>query len=77
MIKKRFPGCPQMLWITLWESLRPACQSLDFAWPAPRCLFSQHRFDLCKINDLAQIRANPDGARRRPSGIAPQHDFWG
>jgi len=32
---------------------------------------------LSKINDLAHIRANPDGPDGAMDAVALQHDFWG
>jgi len=32
---------------------------------------------LNKINDLANIRANPDGPDGALGAVALQHDFWG
>jgi hypothetical protein len=77
MIEKRFWRYPQNLWTTLWANGRRAPQSVDSPRGQRRCPFSRHRIDLNKINNLALIRANPNGHDRRLECIAVQQDFWG
>jgi hypothetical protein len=77
MIGMRFCVCPQILWITLWANPATITQSLDSAWLALACSFCWQAHDLNEINNLAQIRANPDGPMRGVHAVAAQHVSWG
>jgi hypothetical protein len=77
MIEKRFFGCPQMLWTTLWETWAGEAQSLDFSGSSCRCPICWQLLRPCKIKDLERIRANTDGGTGAASPCALQHVFWG
>jgi hypothetical protein len=77
MIAKRFQPYPQILWTTLWENRTADVQIVDLPSIGLFCLLSRQGCDSIKINDLAQIRANPDSQHLGPDGVAAQHEFWG
>jgi hypothetical protein len=77
MIKKSFRPYPQILWITLWGNFGARRQILDLPRAGLCCLLSQQADDPIKINDLAQIRANPDSQGVGWTSVAAQHEFWG
>jgi len=54
-----------------------AAQAFDFSSLWIPCLISRQRLRMSKINDLAAIRANPDGPARSVGATALKHDFWG
>jgi hypothetical protein len=61
----------------LWAIAGAAAQDLDSPSIPPACPFSWQATDLNEINNLAQIRANPDGLALGVRMVAAQHVFWG